>query len=173
VELVKLGALSSEDWRQLEGDEADPWDARRMPFRLNWRPKDKHVVIRGDDGRLIAAAGVLIAEIEIEGGAHVEVVGLGSVIVAAAHRGEGVGARVIAEALRMAETLGPDITLLFCQPDRAGLYTRYGFFEVTDPVLVPSPDGGQVTMPIVTMWKPLREGAVLPRGQVTLVGDPF
>lgn len=171
MELIEFGKLSQARYAELVGDEPDPWSAGDLD--LEWRPKDRHVALRDEDGRLLAAAGLVAADVEFgEHAEPVEIVGIGGVIVAAAHRGHGLGKRVITEILERAQSLGPGIALLFCQPDRAGLYRRHGFAEVPRPVLVDQPSG-QIEMPMVTMWRPLREDVNLPAGPVKINGLPF
>jgi predicted N-acetyltransferase YhbS len=167
---VEYGPLSQELREQLEGDERDPWDAGRVP-PMEWRPKDQHVGLRDERGRLVANAGLLVVEVEVAG-RRFPVVGLGGVIVNRAHRGEGLSLQVLDAALAKAATLGPDFVLLFCHDDRMGLYRRLGFDEVRAEVLVAS-SAGQVTMPMRTMWRALRPGATWPDGRVALQSLPF
>jgi hypothetical protein len=94
------------------------------------------------------------------------------VFVAASHRGQGLSIRVIVEALRLAGTLGPDVVILFCHRNRAGLYVRHQFVEIPPPVLVQQPDGF-AEIPLVAMWRTLREGVSLPRGRVKVLSLPF
>ena len=54
VDLVDLGRLTEEQYAELVGDEVDPWGAAGVT--LSWRPKDRHVVVRDDHARLVAAA---------------------------------------------------------------------------------------------------------------------
>jgi hypothetical protein len=79
---------------------------------------------------------------------------------------------VITEALGRAERQGPEIALLFCQPDRVGLYQRHGFARVTEPVQVEQPTG-IVDMPMETMSRALRPGATLTPGPIKVPGLPF
>ena len=62
-------------------------------------------------------------------------------IVAVAHRGRGLARQIVAEALRLGASLGPELAMLFCLPSRAGLYERLGFSAIEPPVLVQQPDG--------------------------------
>ncbi len=170
VELIEFGTLSEERYRELVGNERDPWDGGDLS--LQWRPKERHVGVLDEDGRLVAAAGLVVATARFGDRQPLEIAGLGGVIVAARHRGEGLGAMVIAEAVRRAGDLGPSIAILFCWPDRADLYRRHGFTEVRSPVLVEQPEG-ELEIPMVTMWRPLEHGATLPAGRVKLDGLPF
>ncbi len=115
MEITRFGALSDEDRAQLEGDEPDPFDAAGI--ELAFRPKDRHVGIRDPDGRLIASAGFVLAEVEVDGSERHEVLGIGGVIVAAAHRGRGLARAVVGAALDEGVRLGPEYALLFCAPE--------------------------------------------------------
>jgi predicted GNAT family N-acyltransferase len=170
VELIEFGRLSEEQYAELAGDEEDPWGAGGND--LQWLPKDRHVALRGEDGRLLAAAGLVLSNVQFGDQLPIPVVGIGGVIVAAPYRGQGFGWQVISEAVGRAHEMGPEIALLFCRPDRAELYRRHCFAEVSGPVLVEQPDGA-VEMPLVTMWRPLKRGARLPGGTVKVHGLPF
>jgi predicted GNAT family N-acyltransferase len=170
MDLIEFGRLSEAQRVELEGDEADPFDAAGNT--LQWRKKDRHVGLRGGDGRLVASAGLVLAEVQAEGGSAMPVVGIGGVFVNQHQRGQGLANRVIREALARAGTMGPAVAVLFCHRDRAGLYERHGFGEVPPPVLVQQPDG-PVPVPMVTMWRALREGGQLPPGQLVLLSFPF
>jgi predicted N-acetyltransferase YhbS len=169
VELIEFGHLTSERRRELEGDEHDPWDAGGLP--LFFRPRERHVGIRNDQGRLIAAAGMVTADVEVAG-KRFAVVGLGGVIVNAAYRGRGLAREVVSAAVARAAQAGPEFMLLFCRADRAGLYRRLGFAEVGATVSVEQPDG-EVKMPMLTMWRALRPGLSWPKGSVAVRGLPF
>jgi predicted GNAT family N-acyltransferase len=155
---------------ELEGDEVDPFDAAGST--LQWRPKDRHVGLRGPDGRLLASTGLVQAGLEAGDGLVTEVVGIGGVIVAAPFRGQGLGSRVIVEALRVAAGLGPPAVILFCHRNRARLYARHGFLELARPVLVSQPDGF-ADIPQVTMWRALRDGVDPPQGPIRVLSLPF
>jgi predicted GNAT family N-acyltransferase len=172
VQLIEFGRLSDEQYAALVGDEDDPWDAAE--FGLEWLPKDRHVAIRDDDGKLLAAAGLVVVDVQFGARSPIPVVGVGGVIVTASHRGRGFGQRVISEALRRAEAMGPEIAMLFCRAESAGLYRRHGFAEVPGPVFVDQPDGiVEISRVGVVMWRPLKVGARLPERIVKVNGLPF
>ncbi len=154
----------------LEAGEEDPFDATGVS--LVFRAKERHVALRASEGRLVASAGLVLGDARVDERLVVRFVGIGGVFVTAARRGEGLGDRIILEALRVAEALGPQFALLFCHRDRAGLYERHGFVEVERPVLVRQPDG-YAEIPFVTMWRRLKEGAALPNGRLTVESLPF
>jgi predicted N-acetyltransferase YhbS len=170
MELVEFGRLTHEQYAELVGEEENPWGPGGL--ELEWRLKDRHVGLRDQDGTLLAVAGLVVANVVVGESDAMPVVGLGGVLVAARYRGHGFGGRVIDEALAHARLLGPSIAMLFCQPDRAKLYARRGFVEIPRPVLVDQP-AGAIEMPMVTMWRPLQEGAKLPGGPVKIDGLPF
>lgn len=170
MDVVEFGPLTDTVRAELEGDEEDPFDAAGNT--LQWRPKARHVALRHEDGQLVASAGLVLAEVQVDDGEPIPVVGIGGVIVSQPYRGQGLGRRVITEVVARAATMGPDLALLFCHPDRAALYERHDFARVPPPVLVEQPDG-RVEIPMVTMWRPLREGSALPAGQVVLRSLPF
>ncbi len=170
--MIEFGRLGDGQYAVLVGDEDDPWRAEE--FGLEWRPKDHHVAIRDDDGRLLAAAGLVVVEVQFGAQPPIPVVGIGGVIVTASHRGQGLGQRVISEALTRAGAKGPKIAMLFCRAETAELYRRHGFAEVPAPVFVDQPDG-IVEIPRAggMMWRPLKAGARLPEGVVKVNGLPF
>jgi predicted GNAT family N-acyltransferase len=172
LELIEFGYLTGEQRIELEQDEADPFESGRLRRELSWRPKDRHVGLRDSDGRLVASVGLVLAEVDAGDQPGIPVVGIGGVIVTAARRGEGLATKVIEAALGRAAELGPDVAMLFCYEDRAGLYRRHGFTEVPPPVVVEQP-GGQIEMPMITMWRRLGGDAALPPGPVALAGLPF
>jgi predicted N-acetyltransferase YhbS len=169
MEPVEFDLLTDDKRAELEGDEEDPWDGAGSP--LEWRPKEHHVALQDDNGRLVASAGVLMVDVEA-GGERFPVVGLGGVIVNAGYRGRGLSLRVIEAALAKAGTLGPDRVILFCHEDRAELYRRFGFQDVTSTVLVEH-RGGHAEMPMRTMWRALRPDAGWPGGTVVVHSLPF
>jgi predicted GNAT family N-acyltransferase len=170
VDVVEFGSLTPQLRGELEGDEVDPFDGAGST--LQWRPKDRHVGLRGPDGRLLASTGLVQAGLEAGDGLVTEVVGIGGVIVAAAFRGQGLGSRVIVEALRVAAGFGPPAVILFCHRNRVGLYVRHGFLELAPPVLVSQPDGF-AEIPLVTMWRALRDGVDPPQGPIRVLSLPF
>jgi GNAT superfamily N-acetyltransferase len=138
MEIVEFGPLTPEYRAEVEGDEEDPFDAAGEV--LQFRSKDRHVALRADDGRLVASAGFVVVEAEVDG-RRFEVVGLGGVIVNRAHRGLGHARELVEAAVARARRFGPDLMLLFCFEDRAGLYRRLGFTEIADEVHVRQPSG--------------------------------
>ena len=60
-------------------------------------------------------------------------------IVAAAHRGQGLARTVVAEALAEGARIGRDYALLFCLEDRSGLYRKLDFSVLDSPLTVLQP----------------------------------
>jgi predicted N-acetyltransferase YhbS len=169
VQLVEFDSLTEEQRSQLEGDEPDPFDARGIT--LQFRAKDRHVGLRDGMGRLVASAGLVLAEVEVER-ERLDIVGLGGVIVNADHRGRGLGREVVQAALGSARGVGPAFAILFCHADRGVLYRKLGFAEVNAEVLVQQP-AGYVPIPQRTMWRALHDGARWPAGRVVVESLPF
>lgn len=169
VKVIEFGPLTDEYRCALEGDEVDPFDAAGIGLRF--RPKDRHIGLQDESGRLVASAGMVLAEVEVHG-ERFPVVGLGGVIVTAPYRGRGLARAAVEAALARARRLGPAFAILFCHDDRAGLYRRLGFVDVLDAVVVEQPDG-HAQMPQHTMWFALDDNATWPAGAVTLCGLPF
>jgi predicted N-acetyltransferase YhbS len=169
VEVFEFGRLTEAYRAELEGDEDDPFDAAGVT--LLFRPKDRHVALRDERGRLIASTGILIVDVEVAS-VRFPVVGFGGVFVKAEHRGRGLARRIVGEALARSRSLGPEFVLLFCRPSRAGLYRRLEFTEISDPVEVEQPGGYERTTD-VTMWRAVKPGAEFPRGAVRLLSLPF
>jgi predicted GNAT family N-acyltransferase len=171
LELVELGPLTEHGWEDLRAGERDPFGA--VGARLTWRPKDRHMALRAPDGRLVAAAGALVADVEVGGSERFQVVGVGSVIVTRSLRGGGLVSKVVDPLLRLAERMGPDRAMLFCRPELVSLYRRFGFGEIAAPVWADQPDG-RIEMPMAAMWRRLRlRVGPWPPGRVDVLGLPF
>ncbi len=166
---MEFGRLGPGRRAELEGDEDDPFQVSGVT--LQFRPKERHVALQDERGRLVASTGLVISEVDVAG-VRFPVVGIGGVIVAARHRGQGLARRVLDATLARARELGPDFAMLFCLPDRVGLYRRLGFLEIDHEVQVKQPLG-YAPMPLRTMWRALRDGAAWPDGPVVLETLPF
>jgi len=163
-----LGQMTPDQWAELEDGEIDPfggWDG------IEWAPKEHNVVLRGLGGRLIASVGLTVIDVEA-GGERFPAVGVGAVIVSHAHRRQGHLRPTLDAALERAATLGPERAMLFCSPANAGMYGSFGFVEIAAPVHAHQP-GGELEMPPLAMWRPLRAGVTWPEGAVRLPGLPF
>ena len=155
----------------MTGGVEDPFDMRLLPEgTLQWRVKARYVALM-DGERMAARAGILPVPVSV-GENHFDVVGFGGVLVAFDRRGQGLARAVMAEATRVARTLGPALGLLWCFENRAGLYSTLGWHRVEHPVRVEQPTGPH-TMSQVAMWTPLHPGAALPDGPVDVHSLPF
>jgi len=176
VEAVELERVSHADWLEVVAGEQDPWGAEGAAFR--WRDKQRHVGIRGDDGRLQALAGTVVAAVRVggeapdRGGERFEVVGIGGVIVTREQRGRGLARILIERTLELAAAQGPERAMLFCLPELMGLYARFSFSPVQAEAWADQP-GGRVRLPMRAMWRALRPGAGWPPGRVDVEGEPF
>jgi predicted N-acetyltransferase YhbS len=169
MQIVEFGRLNRARRVELEGDENDPFDA--AGGTLHFRSKERHVALSDQRGRLIASTGMVVVNVQVAQESF-PVVGIGGVIVNAAHRGRGLAREIVEAALERARTLGPAFALLFCHEDRAGLYRRLGFAEFDLPVSVKQP-GGFAVMPQRTMWRALQQDASWPPGPVVVHSLPF
>lgn len=169
MEIVEFGHMTADQRDELQGDEDDPFGAAGIT--LEFQRKERHVALSDERGRLVASAGMVVVEVEVAS-ERFPVVGLGGVIVNADYRGRGLARTVVNAAITTAGTLGPRFMLLFCHPDRTGLYDRLGWGEVRPPVRVQQPDGF-AEMPMRTMWRALTDGARWPSGDLTVRGLPF
>ena len=170
MDLQTLDQMPPEVYSELRGDEDDPFDMRRL-HPIVWSPKDSHVILRGDDGRPVATAGTVVADIEVSL-KRFAVVGLGGVLVKREHRGRGFARTVVTAALEQAASRGPDFATLFCLEDRVGLYLKLGFEPTGGPTTVDQPDG-PIEVPMTMMWRAYRAEAVWPDGPVTVLGLPY
>ncbi len=170
LDLVEVGALTLRDWVELT--ERDPDAFGHAGEGLVWRPKDRHVCLRDQDGRLVAAGGATVVAVEV-GDERLDVVGMGSLIVHRELRGTGAMTRVSDAMARLAESLGPDHAMIFCLPRLTDMHRARDYRVIDAPVTVDQPDG-RVVMTQTAMWRPLRSGAALwPAGPVAVQGLPF
>ncbi len=170
MKLIEFETLSEGRRAELEGDELDPWGGGDL--ELTFVPKDHHLGVEDEDGTLVAAAGTVVAEAQVSE-ARFPVLGIGGVIVRASFRGRGLARAVVEAVLERGRGLGVSFALLFCLPDRMGLYRKLGFTEVEGEVLVKQPSGGYQVMPMRTMWAPLGPDALWPSGPLVLHSLPF
>jgi predicted GNAT family N-acyltransferase len=170
VRRVELDEVTGRQWRELVGDEPEPWGG--VAEGMVWREKQRHVGIRAPDGRLVALAGAVLADVEVDGAPVFQVVGIGGVFVARSARGRGLTATLLEGLLAEAEHAGPERAMLFCRPQLMDLYRKFAFGEIRDPVWAAQP-GGRIEMPLRAMWRPLSAGTAWPAGRVDLHGLPF
>jgi GNAT superfamily N-acetyltransferase len=167
--IERVEGFSEGDWEELVDGEDDPFGVGDDP--TEWRRKTHHTRMRDGGGRLIASAGLIVADVTAGGDAF-PVVGVGGVIVTWEHRGHGHLRPVLEDALEWAATLGPERAMLWCSEKNVPLYARFGFDPISAPVTVEQP-GGATQLLMGAMWRPLREGVSWPDGDVRVHGLPF
>lgn len=166
MEPVELPGMTLEGRAELAAGEAHPFGTND----LRWRESDRYLALR-EDGKLVAAAGLVVATVEAAGTAF-DVIGVGGVIVARPRRGTGLMRRVMDAAMARAEQLGPAFAMLFCSFANSRRYARFGFREIAATVTADQP-GRTVTMGEVAMWRPLKDGVTWPDGPIRVRGLPF
>jgi GNAT superfamily N-acetyltransferase len=170
MELVELDEVTGRQWDELVGGEPEPWGGSAE--ELTWCEKRRHVGIRAPDGRLVALAGAVLSDVEVDRAAGFQVVGVGGVFVTRSARGRGLVATLLEGLLDDAALDGPERAMLFCRPALLGLYGKLGFQEIHAPVWAAQP-GGRIEMPLSAMWRALRPSALWPTGRVDVCGLPF
>ncbi|MCL2769543.1 MAG: GNAT family N-acetyltransferase [Solirubrobacterales bacterium] len=169
MHVVGLETITDADWRQVIAGEPEPWGG--VGESLRWRAKTHNLGVRDDAGKLVALAGVLLAEARVAG-APLQVAGIGGVIVTRVARGRGLARVMIERALQIAGELPAERAMLFCLPRNVPLYSKFGFQLIPEPVFVRQPSG-MIEMPMRAMWKPLAHDAHWPAGRVELPDEPF
>jgi GNAT superfamily N-acetyltransferase len=169
VRLVELDRVTDGDWQQVIAGEPQPFGA--VGEELQWREKSHNLGLCDDAENLVALAGLVRAEVRVAD-ARLQVAGIGGVIVTRAARGRGFARVLIERLLQMARGLGPERAMLFCLPANTGLYAKFGFQLIDEPVWAPQP-GGWVQIPLCAMWRPLAGAANWPEGKIELLDEPF
>jgi len=170
MRLVELDPKAEPYWEEMLAGEQEPWGG--VGEQLSWRDKTRNIGLRDDDGSLLAAGGVVLAELHTATHPPFAVAGLGGLVVRTSARGRGLVRQLAEPLLELARELPAERAMLFCRPSLMALYGGFGFREITDAVWVQQP-GGQIQMPLSAMWRPLREGAEWPPGELYLDGEPF
>ncbi|MGI5426951.1 GNAT family N-acetyltransferase [Streptomyces sp. CA-179760] len=167
--VTALGQYTADDLHDLVGDDPDPFEVASLD--LTWRPKEQHFgVLIGN--RLVAHAGWVTVPVSA-GGTTFQAAGLGGVVVTPELRGQGLARLAVNAAMTHATESGLEFGLLFCRQDRAPVYHQLGWTPLTREISVEQPNG-TTTMPLSTMWKPLRDRALSwPSGPVRLLSLPM
>jgi predicted N-acetyltransferase YhbS len=168
MEVREVAAFSPDDEAELTGGEADPYGTEHL--EIAWQPKDRHVIL-ADHGRLIAHAGFVPIEIETAG-SRLDGLGLGGVMVARTHRGQGIDGHLVQETTDRMRATGRSFAMLFCRQARLAFYRRLGWEPVPGTVTVDQ-DEGPIVMPLLTCWLSLDGQQPPPAGDVRLLGAPF
>ncbi|MGA8353916.1 MAG: GNAT family N-acetyltransferase [Solirubrobacteraceae bacterium] len=170
MNFVELGRLTSKQYDELGGGDQDLF--RREYLGLHWQDKERYFVLCDCDGRALAAAGLVVVDVEVVPHEPFAVAGIGDVIVAKPFRGQGLARMVVGAAIDHAKSVGLEIAMLFCDAGMVGLYERLNFIEIDPPIYVEQP-AGSMQIPMRSMWRAVREGASWPVGTATLRGLPF
>ncbi len=170
MRLVELDRLSEPCWEELVAGEHEPFGG--IGENLLWREKTRNIGVREEDGRLVAAAGVVLAEVKIEQEPPFEVAGLGGLIVTRSARGRGLARMLCQSLIELANELEVRRAMLFCLQKLMPFYLEFGFVAIDAPVWADQP-GGRIEMPLKAMWKALDGEADWPSGRVELQGEPF
>jgi hypothetical protein len=170
LEIIELGPLSLAEWIGLTGRDPDAFGDRSAG--VVWRPKDRHVAVRDEHGKLAAVGGVTVGTVSVGGGEPFPVVGFGGLIVRRDLRGSGLMTPLMDRLVALGDSLGPDRALIFCEEPLVPLYTGRSYTLIESPVRVDQPDG-RITMPIPALWRPIRPGPPWPAGPVEVDGLPF
>jgi GNAT superfamily N-acetyltransferase len=167
--LVELGRITNGDWQQVLAGESEPWGG--VGEALQWREKSHNLGLYDDAGNLVALAGVVLVEVRVAD-TLLKVAGVGGVIVTRSARGRGFARVLIERLLQIAHQLDAERAMLFCSPSNIGLYDKFGFRVIEEPVWAAQP-GGSIEMPLRAMWKPLTPATNWPRGKIELLDEPF
>jgi predicted N-acetyltransferase YhbS len=170
MQVVELDRLAEPYWEEVVAGEPEPWGSAGE--ELAWRDKTRNIGLRDDDGRLLAAAGAVVAEVRVGHESPFEVAGLGGLIVTRSARGRGLARLLARQLLVVAREFGTQRAMLFCRPQLMALYGTFGFAPIEAPVWADQP-GGRIEMPLPAMWKMLSGDVGWPAGTVELLGEPF
>jgi GNAT superfamily N-acetyltransferase len=168
--IIELDNFSSEQWAELSAGEQQPWGAGPAESMI-WADKQRYVAALAEDGRPAGVVGIMTSEVEA-GGQRFPVAGVGSLMVTAALRRQGLGGKLLERILELAAAMGPEHAMLFCKRSLVERYARAGFIEIEAPVFADQPEG-RTEVPLEAMWRPLRDGAGWPAGRVDVLGLPF
>jgi|SRR5579875_307657 len=170
MELVEFGELEFADWAGLTRHDPAPFGPAAVG--LEYRPKDRHVGVRDEEGRLVAVVGATVAQVTVDGQDPFDVVGIGGLIVHRDFRGLGLSQRVTNRIREVTTEWGPSLAMIFCESHVLDLHLRRGYRPITEPVWVDQP-AGPVVMPMHAAWRPFRPAEWPSGGPVRLHGLPF
>jgi predicted GNAT family N-acyltransferase len=170
MDVVELDRLTPQQSSDLAAGEREPWGG--VAEALSWREKDRHVGIHGPGGQLLAAAGSVLVEVEVDGAGDFSVLGIGGVFVTPSARGEGLVAPLLEALLAVPADGSVARAMLFCREPLSAMYAKFGFAEIAAVVTAEQP-AGAIEMPLCAMWRPLSDGVSWPPGRVEVRGLPF
>ncbi len=169
MELLEPARFGPVEYGQIIDGEEDPYGTEHLG--MEWREKSAHLVLV-EQGRVVGHAGWVPADLVAASGERLGIVGLGGVMVHRRHRGNGLGNGLVTAAMDRMRRLGRPVGMLFCRDRRVPFYERLGWRPVGSEVTADQPTG-PVSMPLVTCWTPLAEGAALPASDLHIEGLPF
>jgi GNAT superfamily N-acetyltransferase len=171
VQLDEFGELSLREWIGLTGRDGTAFGAASAG--LEFRPKDRHVGYRNEEGRLEAVVGATVVRVHVESHGGFDVVGIGGLIIRKELRGKKLATPLMDAIKQVAERMGPDLAMIFCDRGLVPLYESRGYAAVAAGVWVDQPSG-RISMPVPAMWRRLRPAAsTWPEGRVDIRGLPF
>jgi predicted N-acetyltransferase YhbS len=170
MRVVELDRVNEPYWDALVAGEHEPFGG--IGEELIWCEKTLNIGVREDDGRLVAAAGLVMADVQVGQDRLFPVAGLGGVFVTRSDRGRGLARLLIEALLDRAGGLDARYAMLFCLPGLMALYARFGFLPIEAAVWADQPSG-RIEVPLRAMWRALGAEASWPSGRVELLGQPF
>jgi GNAT superfamily N-acetyltransferase len=168
IRVIVVDDFPSQRMDALIGDEQDPFCS--LPYGLQWRAPEKHVLIKVQDDD-ICHIGLVPHTVEV-GGQRLSVAGVGGVFTRRDYRGRGLGVAALATAQGMASReWQAQFLVLFCRPGMRGWYEIQGFALIPETVWIQQPDA-IVSAPLLVMAKQLGSHA-WPPGEVKLLSLPW
>lgn len=106
--------------------------ARAQQWGVDWFEVSTPIVIR-KDGRIVANTGIVECQLSVAGVLH-KVHALHAVCVDPEYRGQGLGRRVVEEALAFTDRARADCVILWSE--KTDFYAKFGFVPVRESVFV-------------------------------------
>lgn len=139
-------------------------------LNLQWRPKDWHFLVYAN-AQLVSHVGI-VKHLVTVGEQQVTVGGIGGVVTVPAAQGRGYASMALQKATKfMREELLVDFGLLFCLARMIPFYQRFGWQELTGPIIIDQPSE-KMPSPLVVMMLPCRS-QTWPAGTVQLENLPL
>jgi predicted N-acetyltransferase YhbS len=139
---------------------------------LSWSHNPTWRVMAWEDGELVSHAAIFVRELQVDR-QPVQVAGLGSVMTAAAHQGQGFGTAVVQRMMEFVRAeLDVSFMLLICHPHRVSFYQRLGWQELSVTLWCEGSDGRRELPYLQAMAMPVRS-PVLPQREIDYCGLPW
>src|SRR5437764_1064613 len=100
MELVELDPKAEPYWDELIAGEHEPFGG--VGEQLTWRPKERNIGLRDEQGKLLVAGGAVLAELASDSRPPFAVAGLGGLIVTRHARGRGLARALAPHLLELA-----------------------------------------------------------------------